>query len=134
MSHLVYQTEIWAQFGLISIRDFETEDNPVAITGEEEVVAAPGHIFVSARPDLEGEVSIEVHVGEPDITDARLVFNDTMTFASTALCITDPTVPDEESMQIPHPGRFAVKIFTIGTPNPGRVLICFDPDEWNAIA
>lgn len=129
MSELVWSDAIPTQFGLISIRDFGTEDHPSVETGEEVVVPTPGHIFVASQTDTDGDVSVAVRVGDPDIPGHRLVFDGVMHFNSSSLCVVAPTEPDEKTVAIPAPGVWKVKICVEGD-SPHSIAIFFDPTEW----
>lgn len=128
-SHILYEDDIMTQFGLVSIRDFETEDNPYSESGEE-VVFLPGHLFVAARGDAEGEVHVEARVGECDVPGVRAVFDGVMAFQSSFMCITGAVDPDEETIRLPRPGEWNVKVYVHGFPRPSRVVIFFDLGEW----
>ncbi|MFC9847318.1 hypothetical protein ACFWFF_09730 [Streptomyces sp. NPDC060223] len=131
-SHMLYSEDISNQFGLVSIRDFETEDQPNAESGEEEVMALPGHLFVATRSDTEGDVRVEVHVGECDIPDVRVVFDGSMVFRSSFLCITGAVDPDEETFPLPRTGEWGIRVYVYDSPRPSRVFVFLDSGEWLA--
>jgi hypothetical protein len=129
MSELVWSDTIPTQFGLISIRDFETADHPYVETGQEAVISTPGHVFVASQTDTDGDVAVAVRVGEPDIPGLRLVFDGVMHFNSSSLCVVAPADPDEKTVAIPAPGMWKVKIGVEGDP-AHAIAIFFDPTEW----
>ncbi|MBZ3907540.1 hypothetical protein [Streptomyces griseiscabiei] len=129
-SRIVYSDGFLNQFGMISIRDFETEDQPTAETGEEEVISLPGNLFVATRTDMQGEVQVEIHVGECVDLDARLIFDGSMTFRSSWLCITGVVDPDEETLRLPRSGEWKIKVLVQGSPRPSRVMVFLDSREW----
>lgn len=131
-SYVLYADEILNQFGLLSIRDFETEDQPNVESGEEEVVALPGNLFVATRSDTEGEVRVELRLGECDIPEARIVFDGSMVFQSSFMCITGVVDPDEETFPLPRSGEWKVRVYVHGTPHPSCVMVFLDSGEWLA--
>lgn len=124
MGRTIWSQSILTQYGLVSIRDFDTEDEPEV----EEFL--PGHVYVATRTDTDGKVAIDVAIGEPKETDMRTVIEEVMTFESGILCITAPTIPDEETVRLPRPGQWAVKICVRGEPRPDWVGIYFSEREW----
>ncbi|MEU8947779.1 hypothetical protein [Streptomyces sp. NPDC048489] len=119
------------QSGLISIRDMHTEDQPEVQTGSELFTFLPGHVFITVRPDFEGDVAVEFIVdGQVDLGVPPL-FDRVMQFDSGALCASDVVDPDEELLKLPRAGAWRVKVYTEGTPWPHKVTVVFDRDEWN---
>ncbi|MER6131036.1 hypothetical protein [Streptomyces sp. NPDC001815] len=131
-SRIIYVDDILNEFGLVSTRDFETEDQPDVESGEEELVALPGNVFVATRSDTEGEVRVEVRIGECDVPDARIVFDGSMVFQSPFMCITGVVDPDEESLLLPRTGEWKVRVYVHGYPHPSRVMVHLELSEWLA--
>ncbi|QYX77907.1 hypothetical protein [Streptomyces akebiae] len=130
-SRIVYSDVFLSQFGLISIRDFETEDQPEVESGEEEIVSLPGNIFVATRTDMQGEVRVEIHVGEcVNRPDSRLIFDGSMTFRSSWMCVTGVVDPDEETLRLPRSGEWKIKVYVQGSPRPDGVTVFLDKHEW----
>ncbi|MEU3553795.1 hypothetical protein [Streptomyces fragilis] len=112
-----------AQYALISIRDLGTTDNPVAGTGEEEVVFSPGKVYVATRPDVDGDVRVELWAEEPDALRGREVLNAVMEFESGIVCVADPVDPDGETVRLPRAGRWRTRVRVQGEPRPHTVSV-----------
>lgn len=112
-----------AQYGLVSLRDFGTTDNPVAETGEEAVVFSPGKLYVATRLDTEGDVRIEVRLGDPAPGSGREVLDAAMEFSSGIVCVADPVDPDSETLRLPRAGRWRTRVRVRGEPRPHTVAV-----------
>ncbi|MGV9707400.1 hypothetical protein [Streptomyces sp. NPDC003483] len=122
---------ISTQSGLIAIRDMGTQDQPEMQTGSELFAFLPGHVFISVRPDFEGDVAVEFIVDDQVDLGGPPLFDRVMQFDSGALSASDVVVPDEELLKLPRAGAWRVKVYTEGTPWPHKVTVVFDRDEWN---
>ncbi|MFF3467450.1 hypothetical protein [Streptomyces sp. NPDC002619] len=129
MSQLLWADGVSTQYSLISIRDFGTADNPVAETGEEEVIYSPGQIFVASRSDVDGDVRVEVWLGTPGPDSGRRVMDSVMNFSSGIMSVTDPGDLDEESLRLPEPGPWCVSVCVQGEPRPHTVSLFLQPGE-----
>lgn len=133
MSRLIASFSISSQFGLVSIRDLDTEDQPTAETGEEDFLFLPGHLFVATRNDSAGEVQVDVMTGgEEAAPGRRKLIDEVMRFPSSVISITDAVDPDRESVRLPKAGEWRVRIYVEGHPRPHRVILVLDEDSWGA--
>ncbi|MFC9184959.1 hypothetical protein ACFTZJ_30495 [Streptomyces globisporus] len=96
MSELAFQATI--QAGIVSFRDFGTDDYPVIETGEEDFLFLPGSLTVMGESDA--DVNVEVHAGWK-----------AMIFASGVLSVSEPEDPDEVSLQLPRAGEWKVRVY-----------------------
>ncbi|MFJ2399891.1 hypothetical protein ACIOUE_01220 [Streptomyces xanthochromogenes] len=132
MSRLVFTRSVSTQHGLIAFHDYETEDNPISGSTEDDTFFLPGNVIVATRNDSAGDVSARVYVGEPDIPNGRLVLDQNMIFESSILSVTRVGDFEQEDVPLPRPGSWRVRIFTEGESAPHAVALCFDETEWLA--
>lgn len=130
MSRILHTRVVSPFWGLVSIRDFDTADYPTGGTGEEEIQVLPGHIYVATQSDTDGDVPVEIRVGEVDVPGLRTVFDGTLSVNSGVLCVTAPAMEDEETFHLPRPGEWSVKIAVRGDPRPTFVALFLDLKEW----
>ncbi|GAA3578849.1 hypothetical protein [Streptomyces osmaniensis] len=129
MSQLLWAEDVYTQFPMVSVRDFGTEDYPVAETGEEEVIHTPGQIYIASRSDVDGDVRVEVWLGAPDPERGRNVLDSVMTFSSGIMCVSAPAEEDQESLRLPTPGNWRVRVCVEGEPRPHTVSLFLQPEE-----
>ncbi|WP_448319043.1 hypothetical protein [Streptomyces sp. CO7] len=122
---LLWAGPFGAQYGLVSIRDFGTTDNPVAETGEEAVIFSPRKTYVATRPDTDGDVRVEVWLGDPGPAHGhgREVLDAEMEFTSGIVCVVDPVDPDSETVRLPRAGRWRTRVRVQGAPRPHTVSV-----------
>ncbi|GHB54810.1 hypothetical protein GCM10010331_48160 [Streptomyces xanthochromogenes] len=132
MGKLVLKRHLSTQHGLVAFQDYETEDNPVAETGNEVTISLPGKIFVATQNDSAGDVEARVYVGEPNMPNGRLVLEHAMVFRSSFLSITRIGDFEEEDLFMPRTGKWNVRVFVEGKPHPHTVALCLDEAEWLA--
>ncbi|WP_369146614.1 hypothetical protein [Streptomyces sp. R44] len=130
---VVYHDEWGAQYGLVTVRDFGTEEAPTFDSGEEEYVFLPSNLILAVRPDTEGDVTVEVRVGGADFAGHELLLEARMMFSSSVVVITTPTYVDEESLHLPRAGSWAVKVWVNSRPRPDSVILTLEPSEWNSV-
>ncbi|MER5477738.1 hypothetical protein ABT026_12300 [Streptomyces sp. NPDC002734] len=123
MRRLLWADHFSAQYGLISIRDFGTTDNPVAATGEEEVISSPGKTYVATRSDTDGDVRVELWLGDPEPGHGREVLDAEMEFVSGIVSVADPVDPDSETVRLPRAGRWRTRVRVQGVPRPHTVSV-----------
>jgi hypothetical protein len=129
MNRLLWTENVSTQYSLLSIRDFGTSDYPVAETGEEDVVYTPGQIYVATRSDVDGEVRVEVWLGTPSPDSGCGVLDSVMNFSSGIMCVSAPAEEDEESLQLPEPGAWRVRVCVQGEPEPHSVYLFLQPEQ-----
>jgi hypothetical protein len=123
MRRLLWSDDFRTQYAIISIRDYGTSDNPVADTGEEDVIYSPGKIYVATRPDIDGDVRVEIWIGDPDSGSGREVLDSFMDFSSGIVCVADPVDPDSETLRLPGAGRWKTRVRVKGEPRPHTVSV-----------
>ncbi|SMF06083.1 hypothetical protein SAMN02745830_01374 [Streptomyces sp. Amel2xC10] len=100
------------------------------VTGEESYVFLPGHALISTRGDTQGDVLVDLMIGEQGLSDAALLFEEVMRFSSGVVSVSDVVDPDEETLELPRPGDWRVKVYVKGRPWPDRVFVVFDERQW----
>lgn len=130
---VVYRDEWGAQYGLVTVRDFGTEEAPTFDDGEEDYVFLPSNLILAVQPDTEGDVAVEVRVGGADFVGHELLLEAQMVFTSSVMVITTPTYVDEESLHLPRAGSWTIKVWVNSRPRPNSVILVLEPSEWNSI-
>jgi hypothetical protein len=130
MNFLLKSLTLWPLWAQVSIRDFGTLDYPEGNPEEEGVVASSGHIYVPTRSDSDGQVNIEISAGATMPENSRLVYEGILTLESGVLCVTPPAMEDEETLHMPRPGDWSVRIAVRGEPRADFVAIVFDEGQW----
>ncbi|MGQ4449698.1 hypothetical protein ACN6LK_000205 [Streptomyces griseus] len=126
MSELAFQATI--QAGIVSFRDFGTDDYPVIETGEEDFLFLPGSLTVMGESDA--DVNVEVYTGWKVVPGAELLFDGTMIFASGVLSVSEPEDPDEVSLQLPRAGEWRVRVYRRQQLDSQDVYYVFDRNQW----
>ncbi|MGW3044376.1 hypothetical protein ACWC9T_31010 [Kitasatospora sp. NPDC001159] len=123
MSTLLSSVEVTSLWGLVSIRDFGTDDYPQTDDGEYDCLPGHGQIYVSTRTDSDGDVEVRIHLGEAAPADMRVIYDGPMDFKSGVISVTPPAMEDRETVILPSAGIWRVVVAVSGGSRPDLVCL-----------
>jgi hypothetical protein len=122
-------------YNQIAIQDFEATSEPEWESGDESVAWVrdnPDCFFVGTIDDLDGDVLVEMRVGNVDVPGARQIFEGNFQSSSGIVSVSGPTDDRVESFLLPRRGPWKIRIAVSGAERPNGVAVFFAQEEWDA--
>jgi len=123
---LVGRFSVFPMYHQVEVRDAASVDCPQWETGEEPVLAGEQCIVLATRSDLEGEVQLEVWVGDLDGEPAGpLLFDGELLVTEQGALVGSSLT--EELYPVPLPiGWHLLRIYADRPTDPARFTVVFD--------
>lgn len=133
MSVVLASATVAPDFHQIAVADFDSDDVPEWETGEEPLVWSPGCFLISTIDSADGNVELDMRVGDVDVPGVRVVFEGTFHCSSGIVSATGPVDYPRKTFLLPRRGRWTIRIAVRNSgASPDYVAFFFDREEWEA--
>jgi hypothetical protein len=125
--HLLGRFQVWPHYHQIEVRDADAAGEcPQWERGDEPAVSSDRCIVLATRPDLDGDVTVEVWAGPVDREQpGAVVFDGKLLLTGPRMVVGNSITGELHELPMPA-GRHRVRVHGNPPEGPERLLVVFD--------
>jgi hypothetical protein len=123
MSILLDSIRVTPYYSQVMVEAEDASDLPEPHIGPKAALASTEAVMVSTRGDLDGDVLVEVHRGDPDSRLGAQVYDGELSFTRPLLVAGSPHSGELMTVDIGRIGWVPIKIYVDPPDRPSRVVV-----------